>query len=187
MVVVVVPHIGRCNRLRRKKSVIEMPPAASISYLGSEFDDFLFAPVGEEQNGMPLSVVSALARSDVDPWQEAAQLARLPVEAATQRLASLIAALPEASGPRWDPGTIATRLIGLLPHTSASPSPSSKAVPDAGAANRSQTLVYAVFMVITLSVQLIVASHQPPAQVGDGNPPVSATLSPNTQSPPANQ
>jgi hypothetical protein len=136
---------------------------------------------------MLLSVVSALARLDVDPWQEAARLARLPVEAATQRLASLIAALPEASGPRWDPGTIATRLIGLLPSTTASPSPSSKAVLDAGAANRSQILVYVVFMVIAMSVQLIAASHQPPAQVGDGNPPVSSPLTPNTQTPPAHR
>ena len=133
---------------------------------------------------MLLSVVSALARLDVDPWQEAARLARLPVEAATQRLASLIAALPEASGPRWDPATIATRLIGLLPSMTASPSPSAKAVLDAGAANRSQILVYVVFMVIAMTVQLIAASHQPPPQVGDGNPPVSSTLSTNTPTPP---
>ena len=57
-----------------------MAPTTSVSQLGGEFDDFLFAPVGEEQNGMMLSVVSALARSDVDPWQEAAKLARLPRE-----------------------------------------------------------------------------------------------------------
>ena len=164
-----------------------MTRTVSILGLGSEFDDFLFAPIGEERNGMPLSVVSALARSDVDPWQEAAKLARLPVEAATQRLALLIAALPEASGPRWDPGTIAARLIGLLPHAVTSPSPSSKAVLDAGAANRSQILVYVVFMVIAMSVQLIASSHQPPAQAGGGNPPASSTLTPNTQTPPAHR
>lgn len=187
MVIAVVPRIGRCDRFRRKKSVIEMPRTASSSYLGSEFDDFLFAPIGEERNGMPLSVVSALARSDVDPWQEAAQLARLPAEAAAQRLASLIAALPEASAPRWDPGTISTRLIGLLPHTAAYPSPSSKAVLDAGAVNRSHILVYVIFMVISLSVQWIAASHQPPAQVGEGNPPASSTFSTNAQTPPAHR
>jgi hypothetical protein len=67
-----------------------MVRAASIFGLGREFDDFLFAPIGEEPNGMSLSVVSALARSNVDPWQEAAKLARLPAKTATQRLASLI-------------------------------------------------------------------------------------------------
>jgi hypothetical protein len=56
-----------------------MMRAASTPYLGSQFDDFLFAPIGEEENGMLLSVVSALARLDLDPWQEAASLTGLPV------------------------------------------------------------------------------------------------------------
>jgi hypothetical protein len=44
----------------------------------SEFDDFLYAPIVEGGNGMVLSVLSALARVNVDPWDEAARLARLP-------------------------------------------------------------------------------------------------------------
>jgi hypothetical protein len=61
-----------------------MTRSPSISVLGSEFDDFLFAPIGEDRNDMPLSVLSALARLDIDPWHEAAELARLPGETATQ-------------------------------------------------------------------------------------------------------
>ena len=83
-----------------------MTRSPSFLVLGSEFDDFLFAPIGEDRNDMPLSVLSALARLDIDPWHEAAELARLPRETATQRLASLIAALPDgpcgASRPRND-------------------------------------------------------------------------------------
>jgi hypothetical protein len=37
--------------------------------LGMEFDDFLFAPIGDDRNGMLLSVLSVLARLDFDPWQ----------------------------------------------------------------------------------------------------------------------
>jgi hypothetical protein len=37
----------------------------------SEFGAFLFASIGEESNGMALSVISALARLGIDPWQEA--------------------------------------------------------------------------------------------------------------------
>jgi hypothetical protein len=33
---------------------IEMTPTASIPPVGSEFNDFLFALVGEDRNGMPL-------------------------------------------------------------------------------------------------------------------------------------
>ena len=69
-------------------------------HLAPEFEDFLFAPVGEDEHGMLLSVLSALARLNIDPWREAAKLAGMPVKTATERLASLIAALPD--GP---PGT----------------------------------------------------------------------------------
>src|SRR5580700_9207765 len=92
-----------------------MTRCTSISPLGSEFDNFLFAPIVEDGNGMLLSVLSALARLDVDPWQEANDLARLPREAATQRLALLIAALPGGPSTHPDLGTIANRLIALLP------------------------------------------------------------------------
>lgn len=64
---------------------------------------------------MLLSVLSALARLNVDPWQEAAKLALLPGETATQKLAAIIAALPDGPSARRDPRTIAARLIALLP------------------------------------------------------------------------
>lgn len=56
-----------------------------------------------------------LARMDLDPWQEAARLASLPMEAAAQYLASLLAALPVPPLKPADPDTMATRLIALLP------------------------------------------------------------------------
>jgi len=37
-----------------------------------EMDPFLFASVGEELGGVPLSVLSALAQLDLDPRNEAA-------------------------------------------------------------------------------------------------------------------
>jgi hypothetical protein len=90
-------------------------PSPSNFRLGSEFDAFLFASVGEDRNGLPLSIISLLGRMDLDPWQEAASLAGLPGEAAVQKLASLLAALPVPSLNQADPETIATRLIALLP------------------------------------------------------------------------
>jgi hypothetical protein len=55
--------------------VIEMTRPALVSVLGSEFDDFLFPPIGEDRNDTPVSVLLALARLDMDPWQEAAESA----------------------------------------------------------------------------------------------------------------
>jgi hypothetical protein len=69
-----------------------MTHSAPASILGSEFDEFLFAPIGKDRNELLLSVLSALARMDVDPWQEASELARLPREAAIQRRSDLPAA-----------------------------------------------------------------------------------------------
>jgi hypothetical protein len=62
----------------------------------SQFNEFLFASIGKEGNGMPLSVVSALARHEIDPWQEAARLSDLPKELATTALDRLIRRLPDA-------------------------------------------------------------------------------------------
>ena len=92
-----------------------MTPAASVSFFKPEFDNFLYASIATDKPGMPLSVLSALARLNVDPWEEAAELSELPKIPAAQRLALLIAQLP---GERWTPAdsrTIADRLIELLP------------------------------------------------------------------------
>jgi hypothetical protein len=83
--------------------------------IGAEFDKFLSAPIGEGRNGTPLSVLSALARLDVDPWQEAASLARMPMDAAVTRLTALIAALPDAPTKDVPATTIAASLVTLLP------------------------------------------------------------------------
>jgi hypothetical protein len=48
-----------------------MTLSARFSLLHSDLNDFLFATVGDEPNGMPLSVISALTRLAVDPWEEA--------------------------------------------------------------------------------------------------------------------
>ena len=89
--------------------------SASVFRLDSEFDTFLYAPVGEDGNGLLLSVISALARLDLDPWIEAAKLAQLPVKAASERLAGLISTLPQEALAQPDPGEIADRLVRLLP------------------------------------------------------------------------
>ena len=80
-----------------------------------ELDRFLFASVGEEVDGIPLSVMSALARLDLDPRAEAARLSHVAGEAAADQLARTIARLP---GGRWTASEmrrIAAGLIELLP------------------------------------------------------------------------
>jgi hypothetical protein len=81
----------------------------------SDLNEFLFADVGTEANGMTLSVVSVLARQGSDPWREADRLAELPKAEAADSLARTIAGMPRSL---WDlPAAIliAARLTGLLP------------------------------------------------------------------------
>ena len=92
-----------------------MTPATSVSFFRSEFNDFLYAAIGVDSNESPLSVLSAFARLNLDPWQEAAALAALPKGLAAARLEKMIARLPRG---RWDEAelsAIADRLIALLP------------------------------------------------------------------------
>ena len=88
---------------------------ARFSLLHSDLNDFLFAAVGDEANGMPLNVVSALTRLGVDPWDEAARLSTLPKAVAIATLAPMIARLPICRPPRSDDWEISHRLVELLP------------------------------------------------------------------------
>ena len=94
----------------------------------SEYNAFLFAAVGEEKVGLPLTVLTALARLGVDPWQEAARLADLPREAAARAFALTIAKLPEGDWKASDSDAIAARLVNWLPGRSASPVPPTASV-----------------------------------------------------------
>jgi hypothetical protein len=83
--------------------------------LGSQFDRFLYAHVGADRHGGLLSVISALARLDVDPWEQAGTLARLPADRAVLALAALLGKLPAGPGEPLDAVTLSRHLVSLLP------------------------------------------------------------------------
>jgi hypothetical protein len=130
----------------------------SASALGSEYDAFLYAPIYRDEHEMTLSVVSVMARLDVDPWREAARLAGLPKEAATTRLASLLSRIPGGFPGHLDVGTIASRLIGLLP--SIVPK-LPLAVPKlgVGAMSHPRTLLFVLLTMAILGIQYVAASR----------------------------
>jgi hypothetical protein len=99
----------------------------------AQFDAFLFASVCEEANGMRLSVLSALARMNVDPWEEATRLAAMPRVIAEKTLVSI---LDLACGRNWQPPeaqAVAARLVRLLPQAGGA---AAAAAPAAGTASR---------------------------------------------------
>lgn len=86
----------------------------------SRFNEFLFAIVGKERSGLPLTVLSALARLGLDPWEEAARLSEMPEETATSALTATIEGLPEGNWNASDARSIAVRLINSLPRRRSS-------------------------------------------------------------------
>lgn len=149
-----------------------LPPEFSL--LRSEFNEFLFAAIGEESNDSVLTVLSALARTGIDPWQEAARLGQLSKALATQRLTSIIAGLPNGRWEQTDSGAIAARLIDLLPAKRAIPSLSRGT---AGTKYRVSPAIAKVAFVVVIggSILFAVMSRMNPAPVIDSSSPFSTT------------
>jgi hypothetical protein len=151
--------------------------------IGPEFDAFLFALIGEDRNGLSLSVASALARMDLDPWQEAAALAALPPDTATQRVAALFQALPDELLSDRDRGTMATRLIALLPRPANSEIRSPPESLDIGRTIHSVLGMGGIFlliMLVLLFAQFVMAQHDWPTPSDAPQVAPSLTGSPQT-------
>jgi hypothetical protein len=139
--------------------------------IGPEFDEFLCAPIGADQNGTGLSVLSALARLNVNPWQEATSLARMPREVAVVRLTALIDALPN-EGTIGIPTTIAADRVALLPRgNSHNVCSSVRPFAPAGPRQTRILMVLSAFAIMTLIVFAI--SVADPVGPGIGENPLS--------------
>ena len=75
----------------------------------------LFATVGDEIDGIPISVVSVLARLGLDPREEAGRLSSRGNREAVEQLARLIAEVPGSFRPLGEARLLADDLVGLLP------------------------------------------------------------------------
>jgi hypothetical protein len=113
------------------------------------YDPFLFELLRVEDNGLELSVLSALARIGLDPWTEAKRLASLPRQAAVAAISALfnLSAEPET----------AKRLAELLPRAAA-PQPANVRTLDREALfRRYGLLVIAAGLVVVVAVMMYAA------------------------------
>ncbi|WP_308910482.1 hypothetical protein [Pseudokordiimonas caeni] len=152
--------LGILSALSKARMKMEMKHAALTPILEAKFDRFLQFQIGEEPSGMPISVLSALARQNLDPWGEAMALDRMPTEMAIERLAELIRALP-SNNPvdRLGARSLATRLCARLPNISrAGKSPDRR---EAGGFLGSRFLV--VFILMYFVLRIWAAFGSPPA------------------------
>ena len=82
---------------------------------GSDYDAFLFAEVGEDRTGAAVTVLSALARLDLEPWTEAHELSRLDREDAQVRLKTHFEAMTNIPALALASEGRAAKLVSLLP------------------------------------------------------------------------
>lgn len=132
-----------------------MPVASILQPHSPEFDRFLQAFVGEDRNGNAVTVLSALARLELEPWEEAAALAALENEAAGSRLEMLLSQFRDVPSLKQDCGSIARKLTRLLPKHRKRLTVVSGGTEN-GTANLSG-LIWAVLTILFLILQLIFA------------------------------
>lgn len=82
---------------------------------GSDYDAFLFANLGEDRTGATVTVLSALARLDLEPWTEARELARLAREDAQVRLTTHFEAIADIPVLALASESRAAKMVSLLP------------------------------------------------------------------------
>ena len=80
----------------------------------SRLDGFLLSDVGIQANGMPLSVLSMMARMGINPWEEAECLLLLPNELAVYWIAAAIGRSSVYPCKQSDVTMLASRLIDRL-------------------------------------------------------------------------
>ena len=142
----------------------------SMSGPVSAFNNFLYAAVGDDRNGLVLTVLSVFARQNLDPWEEAAELSRLPRESARTKLLAMLEALP-AHSSLADRTAITARLMPLLPQ-GAEPSLDSDDAPQVR--ELSLVLIYVVSMIVGLWMFTSLSTIPGRSAVADPAPPHAA-------------
>ena len=79
------------------------------------YGPFLGAAVGEDGTGANVSVLSMLARLDVDSWTEATDLSHMQELPARQRLEGLLTRFTDVPILVSEQGRVASTLLALLP------------------------------------------------------------------------
>jgi len=133
---------------------------SEYSLVHSEFNEFLFAFVGEEKSGQPLTVLSALARLGLDPWDEAARLSEMTKEAATSALSAAIAGLPEGDWAAADSRSIASRLVGWLPRRGSASGESPQDRSGEGPQPKSDAPKWPAWVVFAVAILVLVMWQQ---------------------------
>ena len=122
-----------------------------------ELDDFLYAAVGEEIDGVPLSLISAYAQLGLDPREEAGRLMSLKKPEAIEQLGRMILTL---TGTRWSPAEvrhIAAALVDRLPRAGQVQAPAEGLRPHAPTPPLRKTLWVVCLLLVAAVLVAVIA------------------------------
>jgi hypothetical protein len=156
------------------------PNAAKTLIPTARYNDFLFAPIYEEANGTALTVLSALARLDVDPWEEASRLAAMPKANAAGALVAMLDLIPDGRWSKSELEKIAARLAQLLPQTPERATIVSTAGTKLSALQQG---FWVAWLVLTLVMSLVMSHFQQTTTNPNVSAPETGTSSPSTSTP----
>ena len=92
---------------------------ASVSVSDVAYERFLYASICEQNNGTQVTVLSALVRADIDPWEEASRLATMPRAKAEATLSSILHQISDQNWTGPEVEAVSARLVQLLPMRNA--------------------------------------------------------------------
>jgi hypothetical protein len=126
------------------------------------YDVFLYGSVADQENGTPISVLTALARGNCDPWEEAARLARLSPDRAERELVELLTGGVGRKISFDELQTAAKRLVPLLPFRRK---PIHAAAAASVGIDAARQLAYWVVWFAIITMLIVVQEHDRPAVV----------------------
>ncbi|TVP69448.1 MAG: hypothetical protein EA339_14605 [Rhodobacteraceae bacterium] len=92
-----------------------MPTLEDMRQGGTPFDTFLYATLGKDRNDNSVTVLSALARAGMEPWDAASDLAGLTRDEAHSRLDSVLIRFTDVPTLKDNHAAVSRSLIDLLP------------------------------------------------------------------------
>jgi len=151
-----------------------MNDRALASIPSPECNDFLLAIIDEAPNGTQLTVLSALAQANVDPWEEAARLSEMSKGTAEKALVSVFDRVPGRNWSRSEEATIAARLVKLLPPRGGGAKTATMTLGRAGI-----SFVWLAWIAFAIAASILSVPHHPAATVDSS---ISAPSSPTVAS-----
>ena len=109
---------------------------------------------------MRLSVLSALARMNVDPWEEATRLAAMPKAIAEKTLLSILDLVSDRSWKSPEAAAVAARLVRLLPQPGGTAAFAATATANATTATAHRKTYWWVWVGFWIVMSLMMPHHQ---------------------------